>query len=98
MIIQLKRAIPRLNRDDGSISAVNVREYITAGDMLAQQRAARRDATDAENELVCSLTLIAKLCGLDMKEVESLDVADVNAITSYVAGLLKTEAEPDPKG
>jgi hypothetical protein len=88
MIYQLKRAIPRLDRS--MCTVVTIREYLTAGDVLAQARA-------GEGELLQSLTLLGKLTGLDMMEVESLDVEDVNAIMDQISKIITKEAATDPK-
>lgn len=88
MIVELKHQVKGLARD---LSAVSLREYLTGGDVLAQERC---KGSDTEKGFV----LLARLAGLDMAELESLHVADINVLMGHVNKIVQSESAEDPKG
>ena len=66
---------------------LNVRDYMTVGDMLAV-----RALADEKDGYKLSCEMIKRVAGLDHKELEQLDVRDFNRLDLYLA-----EVQRDPK-
>ena len=85
--LKLERPIESLTGD--KITHVEIRDYVTGGDLLAQVRA-------EDHDLARSFALAASMCGLDKAEFDSLDVRDINRIIDRVSPLLD-KGEDGPK-
>jgi hypothetical protein len=70
---------------------VEVREVMTGGDILfARRTSASKDPVEL------SFMIAARMCGLDMSELESMDVRDIEAVQDYVNGLQSKKADATP--
>lgn len=79
MILELSRPIKVAGGEE--ISRLKLRDYLTAGDVLAAHRAGPSDAVIQVAMLGC------RVSGLDMSEYESLDVLDMDRIVAHVGDL-----------
>lgn len=72
---------------------LELRDVLTAGDVLHARRAGESD------QFVVGLELIARVSGLDIKDVYKLDMRDVDAIDAHIGVIRdpKAAAEPDQK-
>lgn len=93
MIYQLTTPVDSLVKGEKH-TVLNVRENLTAGDVLAMRR--EKDTFEAD------LVLIGRLTGLDAKEVQALDLTDVVKLQAHARELFEAAnpegPETDPKG
>lgn len=85
MDLKLRTAFKTL--DGRSLSTLTLRDYLTVGDVLD----AEREGGDSSNKI--AVVLVAKVAGLDVKEVHSLDTRDFDDISDHVIKI----RERDPK-
>ncbi len=88
MIKKLRRPIPALAENQEPYTELKVREYITAGDMLAHRRV--DDAFEGD------CVLIGRITGLDPIEVRSMDILDVQELQEKIREWM-TLPEPEPE-
>lgn len=69
---------------------LQVRDHLTAGDVLHARR------SGAGDDFTIGLELIARVCGLDMKEVLSMDMRDVDVLDAHIGELRSPKAPADP--
>ncbi len=66
---------------------LDVRDHLTAGDLLAARRL--KNADPLEQDMI----MIARDCGIDPKEAEDLDYVDMCVIQSHIQRLILAGAE-----
>ncbi len=71
-----------------AVREIEVRDYMTAGDILE----ARRLSSDKHDSFEVGLHLIARVAGLDIKDIARMDMRDVDALDAHIAEIRK-----DPK-
>ena len=82
--MQYNLITPFTGLDGKTVSSVQLRTVMTVGDILAMRRA-------SEDAVQRSFVLIARMVALDMREIESMDIRDVEAIDAAL------EKVRDPK-
>lgn len=83
--IQLRRPFPLL--DKTMCEVVRPRDYLEVGDFLAARR-------ESQDEAVQTAVLVARVCGLELSEIQSMDMRDYLQVVEHVAKLQESE---DPK-
>lgn len=87
-MITLKRPIVR--QDGQTVSTVKPRAYLTAGDVMAARRYSKDD------EVLQNFMLVARVCGLDIIDVESMAIEDVEAVSRAFAEEETSDPKADP--
>jgi len=70
-------------------TTVDLRDVLTGGDVLFAQR-------QKGNAVEQGYHMIARIAGLDLREIEEMDVRDIAKIDAHIARIQETPA--DPKG
>lgn len=86
MIKKLRQPVPSLDEKRSAYTELNVRDFITAGDIMAMRR---HDGDAFEADCI----LIGRVTGLDAKEVASMDYQDVADLQEVCRAMMK---RPDP--
>lgn len=74
------------------LAEVELRDHLTAGDIIES----RRVAIDKNDSFETSLNLIARVAGLDYKlEAPQLDMRDVDAIDAHIGRIRAPKAPTD---
>ncbi len=85
----MRRTLVRPLKSLGGTSwtVLDVRDHLTAGDLLAARRLKNADALEQD------MVLIARVCGIDPKEAEDLDYVDMCVVQAHIQRLIMAGAE-----
>lgn len=70
---------------------LDLHDYLTGGDVLFAQRQVG-SATEQ------GYHMIARVAGLDLKDLDAMDVRDIAKVDAHIAAIQAPKDETDPKG
>lgn len=85
VILTLRKPITRIDKTQCTVVAL--RHYLTAGDVMAASRDGGSDST------AVALVLVARVTGLDAREVDDMDIRDVEDAIAHIEAI----RQRDPK-
>jgi hypothetical protein len=91
--MNLKLITPFKDIFDKPRTSLDLRDHMTAGDVLHALR------TGDKEDFVVGLEMVARVAGLDRKDVERMDMRDVDRVHAHIAEIRspKESAEPEAK-
>lgn len=89
--MKIKLITPFVDMAKETRTCVDLREVMTGGDLLF----ARRESS-TKDPVEVSFRLVARMIGLDMSELESMDIRDIEVLQGKIEEIQSKKADATP--